>query len=119
LIERSFGQLEGQPQQALKDLQSSSTQSFDQLAAPDGESLFELSQRAQTLMVKLHGFSGERLLLVGHAGLFRALIGLLLNWDIERWSSITQHNTCINSFLFNEHGDVSAYQLNDDEHCSM
>ena len=119
LLERSFGQLEGQSQPALKDLQNSSFQSFDQFAAPDGESLLELSQRAQSLMVNLNRFSGERLLLVGHAGMFRALIGLLLNWNIERWSSITQHNTCINSFLFDEHGDVSAYQLNDNEHCSI
>jgi broad specificity phosphatase PhoE len=117
--ERSFGQLEGQPQQALKDLQNESTQTFAQISAPGGESLFELSQRAQNLQTKLHGFSGERLLLVGHAGLFRALIGVLLNWDIERWSSISQHNTCINSFMLNKDWEVSAYQLNEVEHHSL
>jgi len=49
--------------------------------------------------------------------MFRALIGSLLSLEFQHWFELPQHNTCLNTFNFNEDGNITAYQLNDDCHC--
>jgi probable phosphoglycerate mutase len=117
LLERSFGEMEGDPVEEFQRLKANSDLAVQHFRAPGGESLADLKKRAQLLWQQVKEFDGDDLLLVGHAGIFRAFIGVILEWDLERWRTITQLNTCINSFVFDDHGKVSAYQLNEAGHC--
>jgi len=54
------------------------------ITPPEGESFETLWRRTSTLLEKVKDFSGDHLVLIGHAMIFRALIGQALNLDMER-----------------------------------
>lgn len=117
LIERSFGHLEGATVEALIAAEETNEGPLNEFAPGGGESLLALQQRARMVLADLHAQPFNTLLIVAHAGIIRALIGELLDWDIARWHSITQHNACMNTFQFGTDGEVVAYQLDDNAHC--
>jgi broad specificity phosphatase PhoE len=117
LIERSFGTFEGLPVAQLRAHEPDDMESLQDFVIPGGESIAQLQQRARELADRIRAEANEHLLIVGHAGLFRPVIGALLNWPMDRWFHLAQHNTCLNSFRFDEDGQVVAYQLNDHQHC--
>lgn len=116
LIERAFGQMEGAPVQDLFALEEDWDGSLYDLPLAEGETLRALYERAGQLKDQILAEPSESLLLVGHAGLFRPLIGHLLGYAFEQWFSLPQHNCCIHQFRI-EDGQVLAWQLNDHSHC--
>jgi len=118
LIERSFGDFEGRPHEELNNFEKRTNSTNASLKIPNGESLDELLSRAQQLVDRIKSTENVgTLLMVGHAGIFRAIIGALLNWPLDKWMTIQQHNTCINTLNFDDDGVVVAYQLDEHEHC--
>lgn len=117
LKERSFGHLEGEPVRRLYELEAAHHGSKFDLVIPGGESIQDLYKRSGQLLHSIYLSDVQSLLLVGHAGLFRPLIGQLLNLETERWFSLPQHNACINTFSFDDERRLVAWHLNDHAHC--
>jgi broad specificity phosphatase PhoE len=117
LKERSFGQLEGQTVSQIRALEAAQGAEYGDATAPGVESWSELKNRASQVFRELQEFDVGDLLIVAHAGIFRALIGVILQLDINEWRSLPQHNTCINTFIYNENSEIVAHSLNDHEHC--
>lgn len=117
LTERSFGEMEGKPIEALRALENTHTGSLYNFSPNKAETFQHLEQRASRFVDSILKSQHERLLLVGHAGIFRPMIASLLGLTFEEWFGIAQSNTCINHFQFHD-GEVTAYHLNDDAHLS-
>ena len=117
LLERSFGDYEGKPVNTLIEDEKGNNSDLFTRPMPNGESLEQLYVRSTLFANVIRQCSHDTLLIVGHAGMFRALIGALLSLEFEHWFNLPQHNTCLNSFIFDTEGIITAYQLNEHSHC--
>jgi len=119
LRERAFGEFEGRTIAEYQIFSKEKDIPFYEVKPPGGESILELVARARSFLDFLIGNNlGENILLSAHGTLNRALILSLLGWDIERWQSIEQDNTCINTFFFKPDGTLGEYELNCTAHLS-
>lgn len=117
LMERNFGEFEGRPVQALFDAEAAHSGDPNTFKIPGGESMSELRHRVDQFWQACRKSGHRNLVLVGHAGFFRALIGRILSLEFAQWSQLPQANTCLHRFRFNDDGEITAWQLNDHEHC--
>ncbi len=116
LLERNFGDYEGVPLQKLIDLEQLTRTPIEELIIPNGETIEALYSRAEIVAQRIHQHSAGTLLIVAHAGIFKALIGVLLQLPFKEWFFTPQHNTCINTFNFDDSGNIASYQLDNHEH---
>lgn len=117
LRERAFGEFEGRTIEEYQIYASSSMQSFDEVKPPGGESIQEMLSRCHALIEYLKSNCREQsVLLSAHGSLNRALIIKLLGLGLEKWKSIDQDNTCVNTFNFDPDGSLREYTLNCTSH---
>lgn len=61
---------------------------------PDGESRWQVAQRASEVVAELDAGTAERALLVAHGGLIVGLTGLLLNLPDDAWGTLIGVGNC-------------------------
>lgn len=77
---------------------------------PGGENYTDLAERIRPFMEKiLQNHEGQEVLIVGHRGANRMLIGMLLKCPLERCVKIEQPNECIYLIEKNSQAKVSHY----------
>lgn len=110
--ERSFGEFEGISRDYFYRTLDEYDGDFWAFRPKGGESVEDVSVRAQEVCDKLLTRSERCILLAGHAGINRSLIQCLLRLPLNQWRSVEQSNACLNEFVFTEDGELSSYQVN-------
>lgn len=113
LIERDFGVFEGRPFAELVQFEKDSNQPMLELTIPKAEPMVSLVERAENLAQQLRSHAFDTLLVVGHSGHFRPLLGSLLSLEFDDWFNLPLYNGCLSSLLINDAGEVVSYQLNE------
>jgi broad specificity phosphatase PhoE len=80
LNERGLGSLEGQPRQFIPAF-STGDLSY---APPQGESYEEVIRRILSFLLDLHKQEGSTVLICGHAGVLRILVGIIQDLDTSK-----------------------------------
>lgn len=79
---------------------------------PGRESLSDLKQRVtQTLQDILHNHSGQALLIVGHRGTNRVLMGTLMQWPQERWPEPRLRNKFLYRIRIGAAPEITTFTL--------
>ena len=79
---------------------------------PGGESFSDLKQRVmRTLQDILHNHAGQTLLIVGHRGTNRVLMGTLMQWAPERWPDLRLRNKFLYRIRLGAAPEIATFTL--------
>jgi len=118
LDELAFGILEGKQLFCLDEREREEWERFRAnrftYRIPGGENYTDVSQRLRTFgEAILQKHRGEEILIVGHRGVNRMLIGLLLEIQLEEAVKIEQTNDCV--YLIRKNGETTVFHMIDGE----
>jgi broad specificity phosphatase PhoE len=117
LRERTWGQLDQVTHDEYKQILADSGEPYHEFRPPNGESLIDLLQRAESFLEEiLPKHFGETVLISAHHSLNKAILLSMLKKSWSDWSGMVQDNTCVNELLMFEDGSAEAVRINDTTH---
>ncbi|EMY77238.1 alpha-ribazole phosphatase [Leptospira weilii serovar Ranarum str. ICFT] len=113
LMELDFGLWEGKPWSEIPEKESVSwTKDFVNVRTPGGESYLELYERIEGFLEKiLNSFSNEKIGIVTHAGVIRAVLCKLLKIPLERGFSFDLNYGSLSKILVEKNGQEFLSKL--------
>jgi broad specificity phosphatase PhoE len=118
LMERCFGELEGQHFSDYFLALEKSGLPFNRFRPPGGESLEDVEQRLLPVAGQIREIpQGETLVLVAHSVINKVLLKILLHKGLDEWDSLRQDNGCLNILRRNpDSGRMEAELINGTGH---
>lgn len=109
LVERHFGELEGEDKQVRRDQIEDADVHLDEFVPVGGENLADVTQRTVPTINAIHEqHAGGAVVIVGHGWVNRSILMAALGSDSGHGHRIMQDNACINEL---EHEDFRGWRL--------
>ncbi len=117
LNERSFGELEGEPSETLKERFESSDSPWHAWEPEEAESLDAVTSRSIPALEQIRSrHDGDTVVVVAHGALNKAVLATLVGGDSGYGHALQQDNTCINELEFRDYGGWRIHRVNDVNH---
>jgi broad specificity phosphatase PhoE len=118
LDELAFGVLEGKQLSTIDGEMRNEWERFRKnrltYRIPGGENYIDVANRLTPFIEKiLQNHEGQEILIIGHRGANRMLIGMLLEYPLERALKIEQNNECL--YLIQRNGEAKVSHFIDGE----
>jgi probable phosphoglycerate mutase len=85
----------------------------EDIRPPHGENSFDHQRRVKKfLRLIFKNYKGKNILIVGHSGTNKVIIGTLLGKDPDEFYDIEQENCCVNELIVTESGKVIVKKIN-------
>lgn len=89
----------------------------EQIRPENGENSYDHAKRIQIFLDKIKkSYQNKTILIVGHGGTNKVIIGLLKQVDPEQFYTVKQDNACINIIELDEKGKLLTADINNTVH---